>query len=400
MKDNYESDHRNLARKLDLYHMEEEAPGMVFWHPRGHRIYRELEDFIRRKMRRLGYQEVRTPQLLPRSLWERSGHWDKFSEHMFVVPRKDERDLALKPMSCPCHVQIFNDRKRSWRELPLRYAEFGVCHRDEPSGSMHGLMRTRAFEQDDAHVLCRKDQIGDEVGRFVELVRDVYASLGFVDFEISLSLRPEKRAGSDADWDWAEEELLAAARHAGVEPKLLPGEGAFYGPKLEFALLDSQGRSWQCGTAQLDSVLPQRLGARYVAENGSYEVPYMIHHAVLGSLGRFIGILLEERRGALPFWLAPDQVAVLPVSEKHEQYAIDIERQLLGRDIRSCLLLSGETLSRRIVSAREKEIPAMIVVGDREIEAGAAVLRIGRQQDLLPLSALYDQIESLCRPPA
>ncbi len=399
MKDIYESDHRNLARKLDLYHFEEDAPGMVFWHPRGYRIYRELEDFIRRKMRRLGYQEVRTPQLLPRSLWEQSGHWEKFSQHMFVVPRENGRDMALKPMSCPCHVQIFNDRRRSWRELPLRYAEFGACHRDEPSGSMHGLMRTRAFEQDDAHVICLPEQIGEEVGRFVKLVRDIYTALGFSDFRISLSLRPENRAGSDADWDWSEGELLRVAREAGIEPELLPGEGAFYGPKLEFALMDSQGRSWQCGTAQLDSVLPLRLGASYVAADGAKAVPVMIHHAVLGSMGRFIGILLEERKGALPLWLAPDQVAVMPISDKHEAYAREVESCLLERDIRVRVIPSGETLGRRIISARALEIPAQVILGDREMAEGSAALKISQQQEVLVLPDLVSRLSARCAPP-
>jgi threonyl-tRNA synthetase len=396
----YDNDHRNLAKKLDLYHFEEEAPGMIFWHPRGHQIYRALEDFIRAKMQHLGYQEVRTPQLLPKSMWQRSGHWEKFSEHMFVVPRADGRDMALKPMSCPCHVQIFNDRRRSWRELPLRYAEFGACHRDEPSGAMHGLMRTRAFEQDDAHVLCRPDQIGQEVGRFVKLVKEVYASLGFSRFEIALSLRPEKRAGSDADWDWAEAELMRVSREAGVEPSLLPGEGAFYGPKLEFSLRDSQGRAWQCGTAQLDSVLPGRLNASYINEAGEKEVPLMIHHAVLGSMGRFIGILLEECEGDLPTWLAPDQVAIMPISEQQEDYASGIENALREKGVRTFWMPSGETLGRRIVAAREVKIPVMIIVGERERASGKAALRLNGDQSVFDSGDAIERIVQLSKPPS
>jgi len=399
MKELHEDDHRAQANQLDLYHIEEEAPGMIFWHPRGYQIYRELEDYIRLKMRRLGYQEVKTPQLLPRSLWERSGHWDKFGEQMFVVPRENERDLALKPMSCPCHLQIFKDRRRSWRELPLRYAEFGACHRDEPSGAMHGLMRTRAFEQDDAHVICLPDQIADEVERFIGLVREVYAALGFEDFEVALSLRPDVRAGSDEDWDWSEAELMRAARAAGVEPKLLPGEGAFYGPKLEFSLKDRQGRSWQCGTAQLDQVLPKRLGASYVSSEGDKKIPLMIHHAVLGSLGRAIGILIEECSAQLPLWLAPEQVALMPISDAHMDYAREVEDGLLSRDIRAKVFLPSETLSRRIVSARELKIPVFAVLGDREKASRSCALRIGKNQETLPIFEFYDRVDTLCARP-
>jgi len=380
------ADHRQLAKSLNLYHIEESAPGMVFWHPRGYRVYRLLEDLIRRRMRRLGYQEVRTPQLLPRSLWEASGHWEKFGEQMFVVPREEGRDLALKPMSCPCHVQIFNDDVRSWRDLPMRYAEFGQCHRDEPSGSMHGLMRTRAFEQDDAHVLCEEDQVAGEVARFSELLRGVYGDLGFDEIEVAISLRPERRAGSDADWDRAEAQLLEAAQAAGLSPALLPGEGAFYGPKLEFALRDRQGRSWQCGTVQLDMVLPGRLGARYVDRSGARRVPVMIHHAVLGSMGRFIGILLEESEGRLPFWLAPVQVAVIPISEDQRDAAAALRDQLMSEDLRPELLDQNETFSRRLVMAREQKIPVVAILGVREVDAGQVALKEGGQQVVLGVS--------------
>ncbi|ETX13324.1 threonyl-tRNA synthetase [Roseivivax halodurans JCM 10272] len=378
-------DHRMLARRLDLYHMEENAPGMIYWHPAGWRIYRALEDYIRGKMRALGYEEVRSPQLLPQDLWEKSGHWEKFGEHMFAVPRPEGRDLALKPMSCPCHLQIFNAGHRSWRDLPARYSEFGICHRDEPSGSMHGLMRSRGFEQDDAHVICRPAQIEPEVARFVGLLKEVYADLGFPDFDVALSLRPEKRAGSEEDWDAAEAQLLGAARAAGLEPDLLPGEGAFYGPKLEFALRDLQGRSWQCGTIQLDMVLPSRLDASYIAESGAREVPVMLHHAVLGSMGRFIGILLEHHRGRLPFWLAPDQVAVLPIADAQLGPARAAMDALRAAGLRPALFAESESLSRRIVMARERLIPAEMVIGKREAEAGQVMLQRGDEKRPLDL---------------
>jgi len=386
------ADHRQLAKSLDLYHIEESAPGMVFWHPRGYRVYRLLEDLIRRRMRRLGYQEVRTPQLLPRSLWEASGHWEKFGEQMFVVPREEGRDLALKPMSCPCHVQIFNDDVRSWRDLPMRYAEFGQCHRDEPSGSMHGLMRTRAFEQDDAHVLCEEDQVAGEVARFAELLRGVYGDLGFDEIEVAISLRPDRRAGSEADWDRAEAQLLEAAQAAGLSPALLTGEGAFYGPKLEFALRDRQGRSWQCGTVQLDMVLPGRLGARYVDRSGARRVPVMIHHAVLGSMGRFIGILLEESEGRLPFWLAPVQMAVIPIAEDQRDAAVALRDRLVAEDLRPELLDQNETFSRRLVMAREQKIPVIAILGAREAAAGQVALKEGREQVVLGVSEAVERL--------
>lgn len=389
-----QADHRQLAKSLDLYHIEESAPGMVFWHPRGYRVYRLLEDLIRRRMRRLGYQEVRTPQLLPRSLWEASGHWEKFGEHMFVVPREEGRDLALKPMSCPCHVQIFNDDVRSWRDLPMRYAEFGQCHRDEPSGSMHGLMRTRAFEQDDAHVLCEESQVAGEVARFAALLRGVYGDLGFHEIEVAISLRPERRAGSDEDWDRAEAQLLEAAQAAGLSPDRLPGEGAFYGPKLEFALRDRQGRSWQCGTVQLDMVLPGRLGARYVDRCGERRTPVMIHHAVLGSMGRFIGILLEESEGRLPFWLAPDQIAVVPISEEQRPAAAAFKDALVAEDLRPILLDQSETFSRRLVMARERKIPVVAIFGAREVESGQVAIKEGGQQISLDIIQALEMLSS------
>jgi threonyl-tRNA synthetase len=370
------NDHRQLGQKLDLFHFEEEAPGMIFWHARGYRIYRAIEDHIRGKMDRLGYQEVQTPQLLPSSLWERSGHMEKFKENMFCLPVEGGRDLALKPMSCPCHVEIFNHELRSWRDLPMRFSEFGSCHRNEPSGSLHGLMRTRAFEQDDAHVLCEAEHIRFEVERFSSLVREAYKDFGFDDFEVALSLRPDKRAGSDDLWDWAEEELLAAARGAGFEPKILRGEGAFYGPKLEFSLKDRMGRSWQCGTVQLDSVLPGRLGASYIDKSGNPSVPFMIHHAVLGSIGRFIGILLEHYEGKLPMWLSPDQVAVLPISDELHGPAKDVCDAMRAAGLRVVFMGENETLSRRIVNVHDAMIPAFAVIGKREAESGSVALTL------------------------
>jgi threonyl-tRNA synthetase len=367
-------DHRSLGTRLDLWHIQEDAPGMVFWHPRGHTLYRVLEDYIRRKMRRLGYAEVRTPQLLPRELWIQSGHWERFGAHMFNFT-DGERLMALKPMSCPCHVQIFNKGLRSWRDLPLRYAEFGACHRDEPSGSLHGLMRTRGFEQDDAHVFCREEDVPGEVARFVALLSEVYAELGFPNPEVSLSTRPLERAGSDELWDWAEDTLGRAARQCGLSYDIQPGEGAFYGPKLEFALRDRLGRSWQCGTVQLDSVLPSRLNASYIGSDGGRATPLMIHHAVFGSIGRFIAMLLEHYAGALPFWLSPDQVAVTPISHDHSDYATKVLEALGAEDIRCVLFAGAETLSRRIVAAHEASIPVVAVVGLREAEQGTVSLR-------------------------
>jgi threonyl-tRNA synthetase len=386
-----DSDHRSLGTRLDLWHIQEDAPGMVFWHPRGYAVYRVLEEYIRSKMRRLGYAEVRTPQLMPHDLWMRSGHWEKFGENMFCVD--GERSMALKPMSCPCHVQIFNKGLRSWRDLPIRYAEFGACHRNEPSGALHGLMRTRAFEQDDAHVFCRENDVPAEVSRFIGLLSEVYGELGFRDYEVALSTRPPVRAGSDALWDWAEESLGDGARQCGLLPSIQPGEGAFYGPKLEFALRDRLGRSWQCGTVQLDCVMPGRLDASYVASDGNRAVPLMIHHAVFGSIGRFVAILLEHHGGALPFWLSPEQVAVAPISRNQADYAGEVVRAFEDAGLRTVTYDEAETLSRRIVSVREYEVPVMAIVGQREKEERKITLRErdGKQSVL----ALTDAIASL-----
>ena len=369
-----ELDHRSLGSRLNLWHIQEDAPGMVFWHPRGYAIYRVLEDYIRSRMRRLGYAEVRSPQLMPRELWVRSGHWDKFGENMFVVD-SGERPMALKPMSCPCHIQIFNKGLHSWRDLPVRYTEFGACHRDEPSGALHGLMRTRAFEQDDAHVFCRESDVQREVARFIELLSEVYADLGFPEFDVALSTRPAVRAGSDDLWDWAEKTLGDAATRCGVSLSVEPGEGAFYGPKLEFALRDRLGRSWQCGTIQLDGVLPARLDAFYIAPDGSRAVPLMMHHAVFGSLGRFIAILLEHHGGALPFWLSPEQVAIAPISQEQADYAAEVMDMFEASGLRAVSYSGAETLSRRIVAAHEAEVPVMAILGRREKASRTVTLR-------------------------
>ncbi len=368
-------DHRRLGTDLNLYHIQDNAPGVVFWHPRGYALYRVLEDYIRGHMRRLGFQEIRTPQLMPRELWEQSGHWDKFKENMFCFSDDDGRDFALKPMSCPCHLQVYNKGRRSWRELPVRYAEFGACHRNESSGSMHGLMRTRAFEQDDAHVICRKDQVQAEVARFIGLLDRVYRELGFEGYKVALSTRPEKRVGDDALWDWAEEQLADALRQRGVEFTVQPGEGAFYGPKIEMALRDRLGRSWQCGTIQLDMNLPGRLGASYIDAEDQPQVPVMIHHAVFGSMGRFLAMLLEHYSGSLPYWLSPDQVAVIPISEKQKEHAAALHDELFEQGVRSILLDHNESLSRKIVETVDKKIPVSIIIGRKEAEGGLATIR-------------------------
>lgn len=382
-------DHRSLGARLDLYHIQEDAPGMVFWHPRGYALYRVLEDYIRRHMRRLGYAEVKTPQLMPRTLWERSGHWERFGEAMFAMAEAEERPMALKPMSCPCHVALFNRGRRSWRELPLRYAEFGACHRNEPSGALLGLLRTRGFEQDDAHVFCRAEDVAGEVERFAQLLALVYRELGFSDYKVALSTRPVERAGSDELWDWAEATLAEAASCCGLTYGIQPGDGAFYGPKLEFALRDRQGRSWQCGTIQLDCVLPDRLGATYVGPDGSPEVPLMIHHAVFGSMGRAIALLLEHYGGALPFWLAPEQVAVAPISHDVAAYAREVMGCLAEQGLRPVLYEGRETLARRIVAARKMRVPLVAVLGRSEAEGRSVSLReFDGAQSSIPLDQI------------
>jgi threonyl-tRNA synthetase len=382
-------DHKAIGNRLDLFHQQDDAPGMVFWHPRGATLYRLLERYMSEHMRRAGFREVRTPQLLARSLWERSGHLEKFGDSMFLLDDGD-RTFALKPMSCPGHVQIFNKRVRSYRDLPLRFCELGACHRNEPSGALSGLMRARAFTQDDAHIFCCVDQIEEEVGRFCDLLRVVYTDFGFPDFSVGFSTRPAARAGSDAVWDQAESALAAAARASGLDYGHQPGEGAFYGPKLEFRLRDSHGRRWQCGTIQLDFVMPDRLDAEYIDTGGQRVRPVMIHHAVLGSLERFAAILLEHYQGNLPFWLAPEQIVVAPVSKGQVDYARRVATELESRDLRVVLDERSESLSRRIVYAKQSGIPVFVVVGRRE-EAESTVTVRRRSGDPVTM-ALADAI--------
>ena len=389
-------DHRAIANRLDLFHQQEEGPGMVFWHPRGYALYRVIEDYCRRRMRRAGFREIKTPQLLARSLWEASGHWEKFGESMFAF-EDGERAFALKPMSCPGHLQVFNKRTRSYRDLPLRYCEFGACHRNEASGALHGLMRTRAFVQDDAHIFCTEAQVEGEVQRFCEMLRGVYADFGFPDFIVGFSTRPALRAGSDALWDRAEAMLAAAARAAGLRARLQAGDGAFYGPKLDFILQDRQSREWQCGTIQLDFVLPERLGAEYVDADNRRRRPAMMHQAVFGSIERFLAMLLEHHGGDLPLWLAPEQLVVASIGEAQATYAERVAEAFADADFRVALDIRPERLPRKIVDAREMGIPLLIAVGAREAKSETVSLRYrdGRQNTI----GLADVVEVL-RPDA
>jgi threonyl-tRNA synthetase len=363
-----------LGPRLDLFHLQDEAPGAAFWHPRGLLLYGLIEQYIRAQMRGAGFQEVRTPQLLSRSLWERSGHWQKFGANMFVFADGD-RTFALKPMSCPCHVQLFRQQTRSYRDLPLRFAEFGACHRYEPSGALHGLMRGRAFTQDDAHVFCLPEHVASEVKAFCDLLQRVYRRFGFQQFVVGFSTRPDSREGSDSVWDEAEAMLEAAAVAAGLSFRQQRGAGAFYGPKLEFILEDQQHREWQCGTIQLDMVLPEKLDAEVVDSSGRGVRPVMLHHAVLGSLERFIAIVLEEHRGQLPFWMAPEQIIVAPVGAAQRTYAAQVAQALVESGLRCRVDDSNETLSRRILNAHDLGIPVFATVGAREASAGKVTLR-------------------------
>ena len=384
-------DHRMLGESLDLFHFEEEAPGAAFWHPRGHDLFRTVEEYMRRRVRRDGYGEIRTPVLLPRSLWERSGHWQLYGQNMFAIDPDGKRPMAVKPMNCPGHVQVFRHGVRSWRDLPMRFAEFGICHRDEPSGSLHGLMRLRGFVQDDGHIFCLEEQVGAEVSRFCALLASVYADFGFSDIKVGLSLRPDVRAGSGADWDRAESLLAAAASVAGLSPEAMPGEGAFYGPKLEFALLDRHGRRWQCGTLQLDLILPGLLGATFRDAADGKAPPVLLHRAVLGSLERFIGILLEHHGGDLPPWLAPEQALVAAVTDRHAGHAGEVTRAMAGAGIRVRLAAGSERLGARVREAGTMRIPVLAVVGDKEMADGSVTLRMdGKQRELPLLAAVAD----------
>jgi threonyl-tRNA synthetase len=381
-------DHRRIGREMDLFHIQEEATGSVFWHPKGWKLYRTLEDYMRRRQNGSGYQEVRTPQLVDRVLWERSGHWEKYREHMFIATVEDEeKTLALKPMNCPCHVQIFNHGLRSYRELPWRMAEFGACHRYEPSGALHGIMRVRAFTQDDAHIFCTEAQVPAETARFVELLRSVYADLGFDSFRIKFADRPDVRAGEDAMWDRAEAALRDACTLAGVEYELNPGEGAFYGPKLEFVLRDAIGRDWQCGTLQVDYVLPDRLDAEYVGEDSARHRPVMLHRAILGSFERFLGILIEQYAGRFPLWLAPVQVVVASIVSDAGAYAEEVAAALRAAGLEARADARPEKINAKVREHSLAHVPVLAVVGRREAEQRSVALRrLGSDgQEVLPL---------------
>ena len=367
-------DHRRLGRQLDLFHTQPEAPGMVFWHDHGWRIYLTIQDYIRTRLQAAGYTEVHTPEVIDRSLWEKSGHWENFGEDMFIT-RSEDRVYAIKPMNCPAHVQIFNQGLKSYRDLPLRMAEFGSCHRNEASGALHGLMRVRNFVQDDAHIFCTEDQIAGEVLAFNELVFDVYRDFGFTDVPVRLSTRPEKRVGSDAVWDKAEQALKEALETAGIEYRLQPGEGAFYGPKIDFSLTDSIGRIWQCGTVQVDFSMPGRLGAGYIDEHGDKRVPVMLHRAILGSLERFIGILLEHFAGNLPPWLAPVQAVVLNITDAQADYAAAVAKTLADQGFRVDTDLRNEKIGYKIRERTLAKVPYLLVTGDREMADGTVAVR-------------------------
>ncbi|WP_409525476.1 threonine--tRNA ligase [Nitrincola sp. MINF-07-Sa-05] len=374
-------DHRKLGKTLHLFHMQEEAPGMVFWHPNGWILYQQIEQYMRTKLRRHDYQEIKTPQVVERALWEKSGHWDKFHEEMFTT-HSEHRDYAIKPMNCPCHVQVFNQGLRSYRDLPLRLAEFGSCHRNEPSGALHGLMRVRGFVQDDAHIFCSEKDIQAEVASFINFLHEVYADFGFTEILYKLSTRPEKRVGSDESWDKAEAALSEALDAAKLEWELLPGEGAFYGPKIEFSLKDCLGRVWQCGTIQVDFSMPGRLGAQFVNEAGDREVPVMLHRAILGSFERFIGILIENYAGALPTWLAPVQVAVLNITDKQAGFCEKVAEKLEEVGFRAHLDLRNEKIGFKIREHTLQKVPYLLVVGDKEVESGSVAVRTRTGEDL------------------
>jgi len=379
-------DHRRLAREMDLFHFQEEAPGMVFWHPNGWTVYRALEDYMRRRQTEDGYKEIRTPQIVDRKLWEASGHWDKYRENMFITEIDEEhanekRVNALKPMNCPCHVQIYNQGLKSYRDLPLRLAEFGSCHRYEASGAMHGLMRVRGFVQDDAHIFCTEEQIEAECAKFIQLLSRVYKDLGFDDFRIMFSTRPEKRIGTDAEWDLTEGALEAAIKSIGMDYEVDPGEGAFYGPKLDFKLTDAIGREWQCGTFQVDSQLPDRLGAEYVGEDSDKHRPFMLHRAVLGSFERFIGILIENYAGKLPFWLAPRQVVVASIVSDADEFVTETVEMLRKQGIRAEADIRNEKINYKVREHSLGKVPVILAVGRQEVENGTVSMRrLGEKQ--------------------
>jgi len=395
-------DHRRLGRELDLFHIQEEAVGSVFWHPNGWTLYREIEEYIRGRLNEAGYQEIKTPQLIDRALWEASGHWDKFRENMFTANTEDDRVLALKPMNCPGHVQVYKQGLKSYRDLPLRLSEFGSCHRNEPSGALHGIMRVRAFTQDDAHIFCTEDQITEESIKFCDLLKSIYKDFGFEDIRIKFSDRPEVRAGEDAVWDRAEDALRQACDAAGLETTLNPGEGAFYGPKLEFVLRDAIGRDWQCGTLQVDFVLPERLDATYVAESGERKRPVMLHRAIFGSMERWIGILIEQYSGRFPLWLAPVQAVVATITNEADDYAREVAAAAKKAGLRVAMDLRNEKINYKIREHSEAKIPAILVVGAREAEDKAVAIRRlgGKAQEILALDEAIHRLEEEATPPS
>jgi len=388
-------DHRKLGKAMNLFHTQEEAPGMVFWHDHGWRVYLQIQDYIRARLREHGYQEVHTPQVIDRSLWEKSGHWEKFHDDMFTTD-SENRTYAIKPMNCPAHIQIYNQGLKSYRDLPLRLAEFGSCHRNEPSGTLHGLMRVRGFVQDDAHIFCTEEQILDEVSSFIDLLFEVYRDFGFEDVIIKLSTRPEQRVGEDVLWDKAEKALEDALNHKQLDWSLQPGEGAFYGPKIEFSLKDCLDRVWQLGTIQLDFSMPDRLGAHYVAEDGVRRVPVMLHRAILGSLERFIGILIEHYAGALPVWLAPLQAVVLNITDRQADYARKVEETLKNQGVRVKSDLRNEKIGFKIREHTIQRVPYLVVVGDREVESDTVAVRTrsGKDLGILTLQALAEGLSA------
>jgi len=385
-------DHRKVGKKLDLFHMQEEAPGMVFWHPKGWSIYQAVEQYMREQQRRQGYQEIKTPQVVDISLWEKSGHADKFSDGMFRLSA-DEREFAVKPMNCPCHVQVFNQGLRSYRDLPLRLAEFGSCHRNEPSGSLHGIMRVRGFTQDDAHIFCAEESIQAEVAQFIDFLHDVYDDFGFTEVIYRLSTRPEQRVGSDEDWDRAEQALALALDSKSLPWEELPGEGAFYGPKIEFSLKDCIGRVWQLGTIQVDFSMPGRLGAQYVDESGQRRTPVMLHRAILGSFERFIGILIEHYEGAFPLWLAPVQAVICNITDAQAEYVTEVEEFLQDRGFRAESDLRNEKIGFKIREHTIQKVPYILVVGDKEVENRTVAVRARGGEDLGSLS--FDELNQV-----
>ncbi len=383
-------DHRKVNKKLDLFHMQEEAPGSVFWHPKGWTVYNTIEQFMRKKQREQGYQEIKTPQIVDFSLWQRSGHADKFGDDMFTLHTED-RSYAVKPMNCPCHVQVFNQGLKSYRDLPLRLAEFGSCHRNEPSGSLHGIMRVRSFTQDDAHIFCTEEQIQPEVAQFIDFLHEVYADFGFNEIIYRLSTRPPQRVGSDEDWDRAEKALAEALDAKDLAWEELPGEGAFYGPKIEFSLKDCIGRVWQLGTIQVDFSMPGRLDAQYVAEDGSRKVPVMLHRAILGSFERFIGILIEQYEGAFPFWLAPEQAVVMNITDAQGEYAQEVTKSLQNKGFRVICDLRNEKIGFKIRGYSIQRVPYLLVVGEKEKESRTVAIRTRDGEDLgsMPLEQIF-----------